>query len=99
MSANAEAIYRTSAQPFRQLPFGYATVKPGRLYLLVRDWPANGKLQLPGLKSPVKNAYWLADSRHAPLPISEIPGGAEISISGKHLTPPLSVAWQSTLES
>jgi alpha-L-fucosidase len=91
MHTNGEAIYGTGAQPFRQLPFGYATVKPRRLYLLVRDWPANGKLQLPGLKSPPKNAYWLADSHQAPLAISEIPGGAEISISGNHLTPPISV--------
>jgi alpha-L-fucosidase len=91
MHANGEAIYETHAQPFRQLPFGYATVKPGRLYLLVRDWPASGKLQLPGLKSPLKSAYWLVDSRHAPLPISELPGGIEISISGEHRTPPLSV--------
>ena len=91
MHANGEAIYGTRAQPFRQLPFGYATVKPGRLYLLVRDWPASGKLRLAGLKTPLKTAYWLVDPGHAPLPISEIAGGAEISISGKHLTPPLSV--------
>jgi alpha-L-fucosidase len=44
-----EAIYATTGQPFRKLDFGYATVGKGKLYLFVKDIPADGKLTLPGL--------------------------------------------------
>lgn len=57
---NGEAIYGARAQPFRELPFGYATVKPGRLYLLVRDRPVDGVLRLPGLKTKLTRARYLA---------------------------------------
>lgn len=49
MSVNGEAIYDSSRQPFDRLDFGYATVKPGKLYLFVRKLPVDGKLRLPGV--------------------------------------------------
>ncbi len=39
MKVNGEAIYGTSASPFRKLPWGRCTQKPGKLYLHVFDWP------------------------------------------------------------
>jgi alpha-L-fucosidase len=61
LNVNSEAIYGSTPQPFRQLDYGYATVKPGRLYLLVRNWPVDGVLRLPGLKTPIRRAYLLGD--------------------------------------
>jgi alpha-L-fucosidase len=39
------------------------------LYLHVFDWPTNGKLEVPGLKSKVKKAYLLADKKRVKLPV------------------------------
>jgi alpha-L-fucosidase len=59
MKVNGDAIHGTTASPFKKLPFGRATQKPGRIYLHVYDWPARGKLEVP-LLSPVRRAYLLA---------------------------------------
>jgi alpha-L-fucosidase len=58
---NAEAIYGTKANPFGELPWGYATVKDNRVYLFIRDWPKDGNIELPGLNNRVNNAYLLSD--------------------------------------
>jgi alpha-L-fucosidase len=64
MKVNGEAIYGTSATPFeKKLPWGRCTKKISgnttTLYLHVFDWPANGKLLVPGLKNDVKSAKLL----------------------------------------
>lgn len=63
MKANGDAIYGTSASPFKRLPWGrctkVATGKDCTLYLHVFNWPSDGKLVVPGLKSPVKSARLL----------------------------------------
>ena len=64
MKVNGESIYGTSASPFRKLDWGRCTAKPGKLYLHVFDWPANGKLEVPGLRNKVKKAYLLAEKKH-----------------------------------
>ena len=60
MRANGEAIYGTSASPFANLHWGRCTQKPGTLYLLVFDWPKDGTLRVPGLKSGVRTARLFA---------------------------------------
>ena len=61
MKVNGEAIYGTTASPFKKLPFnGRCTRKPGKLFLHVFDWPADGKLVVP-MTSAVTKAYLLAD--------------------------------------
>ena len=65
MSVNGEAIHATTASPFkRQLPWGRCTqkIEGGNtiLYLHVFDWPADGKLLMPGLRSKIKSAALLA---------------------------------------
>ena len=67
MKLNAESIYGTTASPLGEVPWGRCTAKPGKLYLHVFDWPANGKLEVSGLKYKVKKAYLLADSKRAKL--------------------------------
>ena len=59
MQVNSEAIYGTSASPFpRRLPWGRCTQKQSggvtTLYRHVFDWPADGQLLVPGLKSKVQ---------------------------------------------
>ena len=39
------------------------TTKPGKLYLLIFEWPAAGKFELSGLRSKVEKAYLLADHK------------------------------------
>ena len=64
MKANGEAIYGTTASPFaKQLAFGRATSKTGRVYLHVFDWPQDGKLRVPSWDAKVKRAYLLADPK------------------------------------
>jgi alpha-L-fucosidase len=64
MKRNGEAIYGTTASPFENLAWGRCTKKVSAdgvtLYLHVFDWPADGKLLVPGLKNDVKSAMLLA---------------------------------------
>jgi alpha-L-fucosidase len=70
MNVNGEAIYGTTASPFTRLSWGRCTKKTGpagtTLYLHVFDWPAEGQLLVPGLKSPVKTATLLAGGARLP---------------------------------
>ena len=60
LKVNGEAIYGTSAGPFKRgLPWGRATQKGETLYLHVFDWPKDGKLVVPLANKPLK-AYLLA---------------------------------------
>jgi alpha-L-fucosidase len=66
MKANGEAIYGTTASPFaKPLPWGRCTKKAGlfstTLYLHVFDWPADGKLLVPGLQNKIRSASLLAN--------------------------------------
>ena len=65
MKVNGESIYGTTASPFKQtLAWGCCTRKSTAagttLYLHVFNWPKDGKQLLPGLKSQVKSASFLA---------------------------------------
>jgi alpha-L-fucosidase len=63
MEVNGEAIYATTASPFHKLSWGRCTKKEHEdrvtLYLHVFDWPSDGKLLLPGLRSEVEGARLL----------------------------------------
>ena len=61
MKVNGEAIYGTTASPFAKLDWGRATRKGQDIYLIVFDWPKDGKLLVP-LKNKVKQASLLAGS-------------------------------------
>ena len=63
MNVNHDAIYETSASPFKKLPFdGRCTAKGNRLYLHVYAWPADG-LKLSGLKTPVNSVRALGGNQ------------------------------------
>ncbi len=56
MALNGDSIYATTASPFKSLPWGRATQKGTTLNLMVFDWPADGTLELAGLKTGVRSA-------------------------------------------
>jgi alpha-L-fucosidase len=61
MQVNGEAIHGSQASPFPyELEWGRLTQKDNTLYLLVTNWPEDGKLSLPGLRCEVLNAQLLA---------------------------------------
>ena len=67
MDVNGEAIYGTKASPFGIFPWGRCTQKEKNgnsiLYFTVFEWPADGKLTIPGFKHQVQSARVLA-SKH-----------------------------------
>jgi alpha-L-fucosidase len=76
-----EAIYATTAQPFRKLDFGYATVGQGKLYLFVKDVPGDGVLRLPGLRAgQLNSAYLLGSASHESFAVTSIKDGVSVRI-------------------
>jgi len=69
MQTNGEAIYATSASPFKRLAWGRVTKKSEgdrtTLYLHVFDWPRDGRLVVPGLKTKAVAARLLVDRQGA----------------------------------
>ena len=65
MKVNSEAIYATKASPLPLLSWGRATRKESgdrtTIYLSVFNWPANGMLEVPGLKNEIVSAKLLAN--------------------------------------
>ncbi len=58
-----QVAYGTDASPWKHaLPWGDVTVKDSALFLCVFDWPKDGELYLPGLKTKVRSAR-LLDAR------------------------------------
>jgi alpha-L-fucosidase len=72
---NGEAIYGTTASPFKLLPWGRATKrvegKTTTLYLHVFAWPKDGQLLVPGLTSKIQSARLLSNRRALALQTSE----------------------------
>jgi alpha-L-fucosidase len=65
MKVNGEAIYGTTASPFRKLPWGRCTTGASAngnttLYFHVFEWPTNGELNIPGLQNQIVSAKLLA---------------------------------------
>jgi alpha-L-fucosidase len=65
MKVNGEAIYATKASPLKPLSWGRCTKKENgkntTLYLSVFNWPADGRLVVPGLTQQVISAKLLSD--------------------------------------
>lgn len=97
MQVNSEAVYGTTASPFPQvLPWGRCSKKilPDgrmRLYLMVFDWPKDGRLVLPPLDQKATNAYLLADPQRNPLSIEADKDQLTISLPTAPTDPNVSV--------
>ena len=80
MKTNGAAIYGTTASPFaKQLEFGRATSKPGRVYLHIFNWPGDGKLSVPAFGKTISRAYLLANPKQK-LNISNSSNGAVLQV-------------------
>jgi len=66
MKTHGEAIYNSNPEPHLKLDFGYATGRPGKLYLYVATLPADGILQVPGWLTTLPEVKVL-DGKGAPL--------------------------------
>lgn len=52
-----QVVYAAGPSPWDyKLPWGDVTTKENKMYLAVSEWPTDGKLYLPGLKSEIKSA-------------------------------------------
>jgi alpha-L-fucosidase len=80
MNVNSEAIYGTSASPFAHLDWGRCTKKVyaggATLYLHVFNWPADGRLLVPGLHNKALSAALLVGG--IPLRTESTSGGLVI---------------------
>ena len=80
MKVNGESIYGTTAGPFKTpLPWGRATAKAGKIYLHVFQWPADGKLLVPGYVGILSRAYLLSDPKTG-LTLKGSPDGLVIDV-------------------
>jgi alpha-L-fucosidase len=65
MKVNGESVYGTKASPWGLFPWGRCTKKETSkgtiLYFSVFEWPADGKIVIPGFKKSIISAKLLAD--------------------------------------
>jgi alpha-L-fucosidase len=87
MDQNGESIHGTEEGPFPvgALPWGRATQRAldagqTRVYLHVFDWPADGTLVVPGLRSEPARAFLLADPQQRPLTVARRGDALAISV-------------------
>ena len=87
MDVNGEAIYGTSASPFKSLGFGRCTQEQRNdettLYLHVFNWPENGVLKIPGIYNTPLNAWLLADPDRNQLPVLRKEDALMVSLPGE----------------
>jgi alpha-L-fucosidase len=63
MKSNGDAIYDTERGPFNgPLPAGKVSAKGNRLYVYLEEYPRDGIIALPGLKTKVREA-WVVDGK------------------------------------
>jgi len=83
MEKSGGSITGTTASPFRALTWGRCTVRRTTsgttLYLHVFDWPAGGKLAVPGLLSEPRRAYILGGAG-GPLPLGRSEDALVVSL-------------------
>jgi len=67
LAVNGQSIYGTERTPLPVQTWGESTRRGNTLYLHVFNWPGSGKLTVGGVKSDVKKAYLLTDSKRKSL--------------------------------
>ena len=78
--AHENAIEGTDSTPFGSLAWGECTARGNTLFLHVFDWPIDGLLVVPGLKTKIKSARLEGGSK---LPISTTAETIEITLPAK----------------
>jgi alpha-L-fucosidase len=82
LEVNGEAIYGTGPSVFPKLDWGRCTTRSDgvhRLYLIVFDWPQDGKLLLPGLLDQPTSVGLLASPGRS-LAVRTVGAGVEIEV-------------------
>lgn len=70
-----QVVYGTDASPWQHaLPWGDITVKDKKLFLSVYEWPASGKIYLPGLQTDIVSVEILAGKKRSKLKFSKEQG-------------------------
>jgi alpha-L-fucosidase len=96
LKINGDAIYATEAGPFAKSPdWGRATQKfkpdgSATLYVHVWNWPADGKILLPGVKQPALSGRLLANGAAVSSQLS--PDGLVLTLPGSAPDSDISVA-------
>ncbi len=89
MDVNGDSIYATTASPFPKLAWGRCTKKlrddGATLYLHVFNWPEDGMLLMPGLRSKVGGARLLASGQNLSTSVTE--DGVVVSVPAEPLDP------------
>ncbi len=76
-----EVVYGADASPWgRTLPWGDVTVQGDTLNLAVFDWPRDGRLLLPGLKTSIKSANLLVSGKEVPVSFKKKGTWTELSV-------------------
>ncbi|MDA0375598.1 MAG: alpha-L-fucosidase, partial [Planctomycetota bacterium] len=83
LERNGEAIYGTTASPFRKTPWGAATTKGDQLFLHVYDWAEDKTLFVPGLQNQIRSARLLHDPKKRPVPFTRDARGVTFDLSGR----------------
>ncbi|RLD81364.1 MAG: alpha-L-fucosidase [Bacteroidetes bacterium] len=65
LEINSEAIYNTNIAAIKEQKWGVVTLKPGKLYLHVMEYPQNNKLLLSGVRTDIFKTYTLSDKNMA----------------------------------
>jgi alpha-L-fucosidase len=96
MDVNGESIIGSTASPFKkQLPWGRCSKKEDEagttLYFHVFDWPADGKLAVPGLRNQTEAVYLLSDPDKKPLQTSTGDAGLTVHVPATAPDPDISL--------
>ena len=81
MRKNGEAIYATRANPLGPVPWGRITAGAGKLYLVVFDWPRDGRLTVPAkLDRGKATARFLAENQRVRITVRVAGPGLELDL-------------------
>jgi alpha-L-fucosidase len=80
LAQKGESVYSTRPGPIQGLDWCRSTVSSSgsTVYVHVFDWPADGLIHLPNALGAITEARLVADSSHAPLPVSPAADGLTI---------------------
>jgi alpha-L-fucosidase len=84
LEVNGEAVHGTKPGPIQGLDWCRSTVKPGKLYLHVFDWPSGGAIKVP-FAGQVSGAYLLSDSDQTALSVAQ--GDGAVTVQGPASAP------------
>ena len=86
LRVNGDAVYATRPGPIQGVDWCRSTVKPGKLFLHVFQWPEGGRIRLSEpVGATVTGAHLMADPTGAPLHLHR--EGAELTVVGPSEAP------------